>query len=471
MIGICSNWRSHPRADEAASISLFIQEIPWRPPEDYFSSLHGEPHLVFLDSAAAGDARSRASYLCLDPIQTLRYQNGVVTAGEVSRPADPLDLLRHELAAHRRAPAASPLPFSGGAAGFFSYDLGRGLELGASRHPNTQAMPDMVVGLYDTVIGFDHTASRAWLMLGDRPGSTFSARAEALSARCARRATRSALPGLLWTPDIDRETYLAQVERVLAYIRAGDIFQANFTMRHTAVRPDDLDTASLYLALRHTSPAPFAAYLDCGAGIALLSASPERFLSLDAAGRIEARPIKGTRRRDADPIRDRALAEELARSVKDRAENLMIVDLLRNDIGRVAEIGSIRVPELYGIESFASVHHMVSSITGTLRRNLSAIDLLRASLPGGSITGAPKIRAMQIIDELESCRRGPYCGAIGWIGFDGAMDTSIVIRTLVATPGLLAVQAGGGIVADSDPAAEYDEMMLKAASVLRICNG
>ncbi len=395
----------------------------------------------------------------------------MVTAGEVSRPADPLDLLRHELAAHRRAPAASPLPFSGGAAGFFSYDLGRGLELGASRHPNTQAMPDMVVGLYDTVIGFDHTASRAWLMLGDRPGSTFSARAEALSARCARRATRSALPGLLWTPDIDRETYLAQVERVLAYIRAGDIFQANFTMRHTAVRPDDLDTASLYLALRHTSPAPFAAYLDCGAGMALLSASPERFLSLDAAGRIEARPIKGTRRRDADPIRDRALAEELARSVKDRAENLMIVDLLRNDIGRVAEIGSIRVPDLYGIESFASVHHMVSSITGTLRRDLSAIDLLRASLPGGSITGAPKIRAMQIIDELESCRRGPYCGAIGWIGFDGAMDTSIVIRTLVATPGLLAVQAGGGIVADSDPAAEYDEMMLKAASVLRICNG
>ena len=439
-------------------------------PEDCFAALSGEPYLVFLDSAAQGDARSNASYICLDPIRTLRVSQGVVTIDGVVHSGDALGLLARELAAYRRAPGAAPLPFSGGAVGFFGYELGRALEHLPSRHGNSLDIPDMVVGLYDTVIGFDHRTQRAWLMIGERAGGQLDARVQALCARLDQKRRHAPLPHLAWQPDFDRAAYRRQIERVLGYIRAGDIFQANFTMRYLALRPQDLDTAALYLALRRASPAPFAAYLDCGAGLALLSASPERFISLDTQRRIEARPIKGTRPRHPDPLRDQALAGELAKSIKDRAENLMIVDLLRNDIGRVAEIGSIRVPELCRIESFASVHHMVSSITGKLRPELSAIDLLRASLPGGSITGAPKIRAMQIIDELEACRRGPYCGSIAWIGFDGAMDSSIVIRTLIATPTHLLMHAGGGIVADSTPDAEYDEMRLKAAPMLGVCD-
>jgi para-aminobenzoate synthetase component 1 len=426
---------------------------------------------VFLDSAARGDIRSNASYLCLDPQRILRAQDGIVSLDGRSHAGDPLSLLAHALAAYRREPVAAPLPFSGGAVGFFGYELGRALEHLPSRHDNSLHMPDMVVGLYDTVIGFDHRRQRLWLMLGERAGAPAEARAAALQARLAQPKPPSRLPPPLdWHADVDRAAYRQQIERVLAYIYAGDIFQANFTTRFQTPRPPKLDTTDLYLALRQASPAPFGVYLDCGPGLALLSASPERFLRLDTGGLIEARPIKGTRPRHADPRRDQALAAELFNSTKDRAENLMIVDLMRNDIGRVAEIGSIRVPELYGIESFASVHHMVSCITGKLRPGLAAADLLRATLPGGSVTGAPKVRAMQIIDELEACRRGPYCGAIAWIGFDGSMDSSIIIRTLIATSSQLLMHAGGGIVADSTADAEYEEMLLKAAPILGVTN-
>ncbi|WP_244439515.1 anthranilate synthase component I family protein [Azospirillum baldaniorum] len=254
---------------------------------------------------------------------------------------------------------------------------------------------------------------------------------------------------------------------MLEYIRAGDIYQANFTQRFLAERRDGLDSYALYRRLRAISPAPFAAYLDCGPRLRIASASPERFIRLSAAGEVETRPIKGTRPRYADPAADAAAAAELVASVKDRAENLMITDLLRNDLGRVSRVGSVRVPTLYGLESFASVHHLVSVVTARLRPGLGAVDLLRAALPGGSITGAPKIRAMQIIDELEVARRGAYCGSVAWLGFDGAMDSSIVIRTLSITPDTVIAQAGGGIVADSDPADEHEEMMVKIRAQLR----
>lgn len=432
-----------------------IQEIPWRTPQDCFAALMPEPHLAFLDSAASGDARSRYSYICVDPFKLLRGAQ--------------IGLLAEELARHGATPG--PLPFTGGAVGFFSYDLGLGLEPVASRHGNPMNLPDMAIGFYDTLIGFDHAARRCWLIVGERAGEDSAARAGTLLTRLARNPAPAPLPKLHWQPDMGHDDYIFQVERILAYIRAGDIYQANFTLRHTAPRPAKLDPASLYLALRAASPAPFAAYLDCGEGLALLSASPERFISLSPGGEIETRPIKGTRPRHGDPRRDSALAAELAQSAKDRAENLMIVDLLRHDIGRVAQIGSVRVPELCKLESFASVHHLVSSVTARLRPGLGALDLLRATLPGGSITGAPKIRAMQIIDELEPCRRGPYCGIIAWIGFDGAMDSSIVIRTLIVTPTHVLMQAGGGIVADSQPEAEYDEMRVKASPMLGVCGG
>jgi para-aminobenzoate synthetase component 1 len=397
----------------------------------------------------------------VDPLRILRLAQGRVTIDGVYTPGDPLDLLKRELAAHKRAPISSKLAFTGGAVGFFGYGMGA-----VSRHGDADGVPDMVVGFYDIVLGFDHRARCAWLVQGDRPEC-----AEALLERLKRPRGAMALPRLEWQPDLARNVYEARVERVREYIRAGDISQANFTARHTALRPATLDLPSLYLALRRANPAPFAAYLNYGEELTLLSASPERFLSLGAEGEIETRPIKGTRPRHADPARDAALADELVHSIKDRAENLMIVDLLRNDIGRVAEIGSIKVPELCRVESFARVHHLVSSIKGRLKPEFGAVDLLRSAFPGGSITGAPKIRAMQIIDELEACRRGPYCGAIAWIGFDGAMDSSIIIRTIVATPGQLAMQAGGGIVADSEAATEYDEMVTKAAPFLEISDG
>ncbi|MCW2239241.1 anthranilate/para-aminobenzoate synthase component I [Azospirillum canadense] len=258
-----------------------------------------------------------------------------------------------------------------------------------------------------------------------------------------------------------------RVTRALDYIRAGDIYQANITQRFLADRPAGLDDYALFERLRALSPAPFAAFLNCGPRLRIASASPERFIRLSASGAIETRPIKGTRPRYADPALDAAAAAELVGSVKDRAENLMITDLLRNDLGRVAALGSVRVPVLYGLESFASVHHLVSVVTAQLRPGLGPVDLLRAACPGGSITGAPKIRAMEIIDELEPARRGAYCGSVAWIGFDGAMDSSIVIRSLSLTPDAVVAQAGGGIVADSDPAAEHEEMLVKVRPLLR----
>jgi para-aminobenzoate synthetase component 1 len=267
-------------------------------------------------------------------------------------------------------------------------------------------------------------------------------------------------------PDRTPEAYAEHVRAVLDYIKAGDIYQANYTQRWVAELPVGFDPFESYRRLRALSPAPYAAYIQDGVGDAVLSASPERFLALSSDRRIDTRPIKGTRPRGATGAADRANAEALLASDKDRAENLMIVDLLRNDLGRVAERGSVAVPELNALHSFASVHHLVSTVTARLKRALGPLDLIRACFPGGSVTGAPKIRAMEIIDELEAARRGPYCGAIGWIGLDGAMELSIAIRTITVTRTRAIAQAGGGIVADSDPAAEYEEALTKARPLL-----
>lgn len=272
-------------------------------------------------------------------------------------------------------------------------------------------------------------------------------------------------------PDQPRAKVEASIARVIEYIHAGDIFQANLTQQMRAPVPDGLPDLALYARLRALSPSPFAAFLRCGADMSVLSASPERFLSLAPDGRVETRPIKGTRPRGADPAEDAALAAELLASPKDRAENLMIVDLLRNDLSRVSQVGSVKVPVLCGLETFASVHHLVSVVESRLKAGLGPVDLLKACFPGGSITGAPKIRAMEIIHELEPTPRGVYCGSVAWIGFDGAMDSSIVIRTITRKGDTLLAQAGGGIVADSDPAAEYEESLVKLSPLLRALSG
>lgn len=461
---------------------LLIREIPYRDPVAAFAPWSGQPFAALLHSAAAAGGRGRWSILAFDPFRTVETRGGAVTVDDQAVAGDPFTVLERQLEAHRLPlPPDLPVPFAGGAVGFLGYELGQVLERLPARHGDDTGLPDMAFGLYDTVIAFDERERHGWILSSGFPEqSPVRRRLRAADRLQAVADTLDASPAVLpppspatadWRPEIARDDYCRRVEQVLEYIRAGDIFQANFTGRFLADRPAGLSVFDLYRRLLALSPAPFAACLSLPGGTGLASASPERFIRLHADGRIETRPIKGTRPRGATAEEDDSLALELERSVKDRAENLMITDLLRNDIGRVARIGSVKVPVLCGVERFASVHHLVSVIEGQLKPGLGPVDLLRATFPGGSITGAPKIRAMEIVDELEVSRRGAYCGSVAWIGFDGAMDSSIVIRTLTVTPDRIVAQAGGGIVADSDPGREHDEMMVKIGPLLRALDG
>jgi len=418
-----------------------------------FAPFAADPFALLLDGAAEPQGRGRYSYLCVRPRQVLR-------GGDA-----PFRRLAEALGA-KREPLPGLPPFQGGAAGLFAYDLGWQVERLPEHQPDDLGLPRLAVGLFDCIAVWDHAEGRAWVV--GPPDQAEALKAELEGA--------SGLPPLDWsltarfTPDQSPADYRAAIRRVIDYIHAGDIFQANLSQRFQADLPDGLSPFMLYRRLRALSPAPFAAYLGL-AGDALLSASPERFLALDGQGRVEARPIKGTRPRGGSAGEDFFWAEQLRNSEKDRAENLMIVDLMRNDLSRVCSIGSVRVPELFTVERFASVHHLVSAVEGALRPGLTACDLLAATFPPGSITRAPKVRAMEIIAELEPVRRGPVFGAVGWIGWDGRMDANVAIRTMTIAKGKVAVRAGGGIVAESDPLAEYEETLLKAGAMLRSLEG
>lgn len=373
-------------------------------------------------------------------------------------------------------------PFQGGAAGYIGYEYGGVLERiprpVADANTSVAEIPDLVIGIYDWTIAWDHVAHRCWLfadspamldvlekMVGDssamnprQTGRPRSAR-QTISTAISSRDEISTELSTPFASTFSRSEYEHAVEQVREYIRAGDIFQANLSQRFDA--PLTATPLALYHTLRDVNPAPFACYFNAG-DVVIASASPERFLRVDETGYVETYPIKGTRPRSNDPMRDAELRDELLASEKDGAEHVMIVDVLRNDLARVCEYGSVSVPELKRHEAYATVHHLVSKVTGQLRESMTAIDLLQASFPGGSITGAPKIRAMEIIAELEPAPRGVYCGAIGYISVTGAMDTSIAIRTCVVHDDHVYFAAGGGIVADSDPAAEYEETLVKA---------
>ena len=453
----------------------YALSIPYRDPLDAFGAFAGDPVAALLDGAADAGGRGRHAYIAADPFRVIGSGDETTIDGAPVA-GDPFEVLGRELKKFRVQNDPGLPPFLTGAVGYLGYELGRHLE----RLPEPQdaglEAPDMVVGLYDTIAAFDTQTEQAWIVACDagagdgtlkRPPP--AARAEAMAARIAGWGAPGAIDWTrkgAWVPELSRRDYEEKVAKAIAYIHAGDIFQANLTQRILGDLADGLDAFMLYRRLRRLSPAPFGAYLASGDGLAVASASPERFLRLDARGRVSTRPIKGTRPSGETSEEDLAQAQALLTSEKDRAENLMIVDLVRNDLSRVCRLGSVEVTELAGLESFANVHHLVSEVRGTLFPNKGAVDLLRATFPGGSVTGAPKIRAMEIINELEPARRGPYCGAIAWIGFDGAMDSSIVIRTLVIKGTQVVAQAGGGIVADSDPAAEYDESMDKARPLL-----
>ena len=437
-----------------------------------FAGLAGQTGAVWLDSAKGG----RLSLLAADPIavQTWSHRCPEGTG------KDPFDGLRRLARLAARGLDIPPrLGIAGPVIGMLGYELGGRLERLPAPHLAGVDMPDFWAALYDTLAVYDHSAAQLWIVSNGLPETDPKAqqtraawRAEDFYQKLCEHAGRDAdcpapVPALPWRAERTRADHEAAVAAAIAHIHAGDIYQANITQRFIAERPANYDLFALYRRLRTLSPAPMGGFLNLGDGRALLSASPERFLRADAAGSVETSPIKGTRPRGATAAADQAEAEALCRSDKDRAENLMIVDLLRNDLARVCAPGSIAVPELCALHSFQSVHHLVSTVTGRLRAECDTIDLLMASFPGGSITGAPKIRAMEIIRDLEPARRGPYCGSLFALGGDGALDSNILIRTIVADDKQLVAQAGGGIIADSDPSAEYEESLTKVAALLR----
>ncbi len=448
-----------------------VKPIPYRDPAAAFAPLAKHDMAILLDSALPGP-QGRFSYIAVDAFRVIRCSTApwTVTVEGKMRAGNPFEILAQEMVRFEPTSENLPVPFSGGAVGFFSYELGGVLE--TVPPPKGASFPlDMAIGLYDTVAAFDHERREAWVIAHEFTGLSRPS-AEARTTHLVQ-ALGTALPlpaGVtgVWHAETTRGEHESRIATTIESIRCGDIYQANITQRFLAEIPKTTDSYDLYLRLRAATAAPFAAFINADDGLQILSASPERFLKVDAKGDVETRPIKGTRPRGATPDQDRALALELTNSTKDRAENLMIVDLLRNDLARVCEAGSVVVPVLCGLESFPSVHHLVSVVRGRLRPGSTSIDLLRAAFPGGSITGAPKIKAMEIIHDLEPAARGPYCGAIAWLGFDGAMDSSIVIRTLVRHETTLVAQAGGGIVAESEPAQEYEESVTKVKPLLSV---
>jgi len=438
--------------------------LPWQPDaaEHYFAPLSTSPWAMMLHSGFADHPHSRYDIIVAQPCTTLVTRGDVTVVSDAEKTEtssdDPLRLLQKVLADCPFSDIPLPdLPFIGGAVGLWGYDLGRRFENLPQRALNDISVPDMAVGIYDWALIVDHHRQVVTLLCyGD-----VNARLAWLQQQQAPTVAPFALTSR-WQSNMSRQQYGEKFRQVQAYLQSGDCYQVNLAQRFQASYQGDEWQA--FVRLNRANRAPFSAFLRFDDS-AIMSLSPERFIQLEQ-GHIQTRPIKGTLPRLEDPIADAEQARRLAHSPKDRAENLMIVDLMRNDIGRVAVPGSVRVPELFVVEPFPAVHHLVSTITATLPAALHATDLLRAAFPGGSITGAPKVRAMEIIDELEPHRRNAWCGSIGYLSVCGNMDTSITIRTVTASEGTLYCSAGGGLVADSEEGAEYQETFDKVNRIL-----
>lgn len=437
-----------------------------------FEAVADQPWAMYLDSGKPGSEQGRYDIIVADPVASLVVWSEVSEVVEDGHAQltreDPFVVLRRLLGP--ALPRLPGIPFSGGALGYFGYDLARRVEnLPAIAH-DSEGIPHAAIGLYDWAVVVDHAERNCRLVSWARHPRT-RARWPELTALFSSPSAPRCRAGLrLQGPirsNLDRASYGRAFRRVMDYIRAGDCYQVNLAQRFEARVSGDPWGA--YRELRSFNPAPYAAYLNLPE-CQILSASPERFLQVQG-NMVETKPIKGTRPRGHDPARDRDLAAELRACPKDRAENLMIVDLLRNDIGKNCRTGTVRVPSLFELESFATVHHLVSTVTGELAEGSDAVELLRGCFPGGSITGAPKLRAMQIIEELEPDRRGVYCGAIGYVSVDGSMDVNIAIRTMIHSDGRFRFWAGGGLVADSEEEDEYQETLHKAAAMLTLLQG
>lgn len=433
-----------------------------------FAAIRDLPWAVFLDSAITEGDNARFDIIAADPFITLQTTGQTTTidyrtADSLNSADDPFLLLQTVLKKYTQQ--STELPFCGGAIGYFSYDLGRRIETLPTMAIDSEQIPEMAVGIYDWAVINDHQQQRCWLVSYGVDPATHQNWSDLIN-RLQRPHTTDSMTfkvnGELRC-NMDQQSYQTAFEKIKNYITEGDCYQVNLAKRYEIDAEGDPWIA--YQQLRKQNAAPFSAFLATPQA-AVLSSSPERLLRVKN-NLVETKPIKGTRPRDLhNAERDRLLARQLQDSLKDRAENVMIVDLLRNDLGKVCTPGSISVPSPFALESFATVHHLVSTITGTLAVDQDAVSLLRGCFPGGSITGAPKLRSMEIIEELEPQRRGVYCGSIAFIGFDGNMDSNITIRTLVFSDNRLRFWAGGGIVADSELEAEYQEVADKAAAML-----
>ncbi|MGF6554761.1 para-aminobenzoate synthetase component 1 [Pseudomonas sp. S30_BP2TU TE3576] len=440
-------------------LTCSVHPLPYRAnPAEYFAAIRHAPGAVLLDSGRPSADRGRYDLLSAWPLEQL-------TVSPDESGDDFLQRLRDNLTRLGEAtlPAPYELPFVGGLIGYLSYDFGRHLERLPSQARDDLQLPDARFGLYGWALISDHHSLTSQLVF--HPTLPDSER-QRLTELFSQPAAEVGKPFKLLTPmtaDLSADEYRQAIERIQQYIQAGDCYQVNFAQRFRA--PCQGDSWAAYCALRTACPTPFSGFQSLPDGAAVLSLSPERFVKV-SQGHVETRPIKGTRPRGLTPEQDAANAAELLASPKDRAENLMIVDLLRNDLGRTCRTGSVRVPELFSLESYPNVHHLVSSVTGELADGRDALDLIAGSFPGGSITGAPKIRAMQIIDELEPTRRGLYCGSLVYLDVRGEMDSSIAIRSLLVKDGQVCCWGGGGIVADSEWQAEYQESITKVKVLL-----
>jgi len=459
---------------EEVSTSLTAPEV--------FELIKDNPYSFFLDSGMNPQRLGRYSFIGSNPFLIMSSQGTRITFVQANKQevqyGNPFDALGRLLDIYKLERRSTPVPFLGGAVGYLSYDLCHFIEHLPSTAIDDRKFPESYFAFYDAIFAFDHFEGRTYIISTGFPELEESRRLRRAEIRLAEiknwlYSPRSAqeislirtegMEEVVLNSNFTSEAYVETVDRVRKYIAAGDVFQVNLSQRFETKLT--VSPYELYQRLREVNPAPFASYLNFD-GITIVSASPERFLKVQG-DLVETRPIKGTRPRGKDPVEDERLAHELVHSIKDRAENIMIVDLERSDLGRVCRYGTVKVTELAILETFPTVFHLTSTIVGRLRQEATSIDLLKATFPGGSITGAPKVRAMEIIDELEPTRRSVYTGSIGYLGFNGDLDINIVIRTFLIKRGKAYFQVGGGIVYDSDPEGEYLETLDKARGLIQ----
>jgi len=467
-------------------------------PDQVFENLHRLPGFFFLDSSLADHPLARYSYIGVHPAQTLRSRGeglDLVEGKKISHlHGNPIAILAAQLRQRELRSGSPMIPFPGGAVGYFSYELGAFTTDRPIARTDDLGLPEMHVGFYNTLLAYDHHANRWYGAAADLTGGrgttvrkrlgkeidklaelarhpargpqgtsiTTDAEEAAETGTPAHPDRRFTVDGVPVSSTMSKAEYLDAVGRIREHIASGDIYQANLTQRWSV--PFDEEPGALYRALRAVSPAPFGIFLNTGECV-IAGSSPESFLSVHGRT-VETRPIKGTRPRGTTPGEDDALRSELQASEKDRAELTMIADLERNDLGKICQSGTVQVQELYRSETFSNVHHLVSVVRGELQPSAGFEEIMNAVFPGGSITGAPKLRAMQILDALEGTVRGPYTGAMGYLGLDGSMELNVAIRTLVLTQGRCHLGVGSGIVADSDPESEYAECLAKARDMI-----